>query len=105
MPSMSCRLLHCDGRPGRLPAGSSASNTLHWASVRSCRLVTAMVATRSPVFRFFLVDEPSTGDLAIYRSPTRHNFETLPRTVTQLHRNHDVDLADVTVKDGGTGKT
>src|SRR3989440_11963304 len=68
---MSCRLLHFDGRPDFFALGSSGSNLAHAASVRSNRLVTAMVSTRSPVFRFCLVANPSTGDLAKFRSPTR----------------------------------
>jgi len=68
---MSCRLLHFDGRPDFFGLGSSGSSLAHWASVRSNRLVTAMVSTRSPVLTFCLVVERSTGDLAAYRSPTR----------------------------------
>lgn len=46
----------------------------HCSSVRSSRLVTARVATRSPVFRFFLVDEPSTGDLTYFTITTRPSY-------------------------------
>jgi hypothetical protein len=42
------------------------------------RLVTATVATRSPVSGSALVDEPSIGDFTIYRSKTRRNL-TGPR--------------------------
>src|SRR6266436_6615520 len=45
---MSCRFVHFGGRPGRRPRGSSGSSTAHCASVRSARLLTAKVATRSP---------------------------------------------------------
>src|SRR5947209_20312273 len=44
---MSLRLACSGGRP-RLPPGSSGPSTAHCASVRSARLVTAKVATRSP---------------------------------------------------------
>src|SRR5207248_5639995 len=47
IPSMSLRLACSGGRP-RLPPGSSGPSTAHCASVRSARLVTAKVATRSP---------------------------------------------------------
>jgi len=66
IPSTSCRLLHNDGRPDRDGWGNNDSSVAHCASVRSNRPVTARVVTRSPVFRFFLVDEPITGDLAHY---------------------------------------
>jgi hypothetical protein len=33
IPSMSCRLLHLDGRPALFPLGSTGSSTAHWASV------------------------------------------------------------------------
>jgi hypothetical protein len=56
-------LLHEHGRPGRDGVGSNGSSVAHCASVKSNRFVTARVFTRSPVFRFFLVDEPTTGDL------------------------------------------
>ena len=46
--------------------GGSDGNLAHAASVRSNRLVTAVVSTRSLAFRFSLVTEPSTGDLATY---------------------------------------
>src|SRR3954447_13910981 len=45
---MSCRLLHLDGRPAFFGLGSSASSTAHCPSVRSNRLVTGTLATRSP---------------------------------------------------------
>jgi hypothetical protein len=64
IPSMSCRLVHSDGRPGLRPTGSSGARTAHCASVRSCRPVTATVATRSPCRWSVLVDKPPTGDLA-----------------------------------------
>ena len=48
IPSMSCRFVHFGGRPGFLPRGSSGSSTAHCASVRSARLLTVKVATRSP---------------------------------------------------------
>ncbi|SCG60430.1 Transposase, Mutator family [Micromonospora halophytica] len=41
IPSINCRLLHYDGRPGRFGAGSNGSSTAHCTSVRSNRLVTA----------------------------------------------------------------
>src|SRR5437016_3434064 len=71
IPSINCRLVHIGGRPDFLPLGSNGSSTAHCASIRSARAVTGRVSTRSPVFRSFLVEEPSTGDLAGYRSPTR----------------------------------
>jgi hypothetical protein len=48
IPSINCRLLHFGGRPLTDAAGSTAARTAHCASLRSCRLVTAKVATRSP---------------------------------------------------------
>ena len=60
---------HFGGRPGFLPLGSSGASAAHCASVRSNRLGTGKVATRSPGFVLF-VDERSTGDLAVYRSTT-----------------------------------
>lgn len=42
--TMSCRLVHPDGRPDFFGDGSNGASTAHWASVRSHRLVTAMVA-------------------------------------------------------------
>src|SRR3954447_7644570 len=45
---MSCRLLHLDGRPAFFGLGSSASSKAHCPSVRSNRLVTGTLATRSP---------------------------------------------------------
>src|SRR5690606_40133869 len=45
---MSCRLLHFGGRPAFFGRGSSGSSTAHCASLRSNRLVTATLATRSP---------------------------------------------------------
>src|SRR4051812_39187966 len=45
---MSCRLLHLDGRPAFFGFGSSASSKAHRPSVRSNRLVTGTLATRSP---------------------------------------------------------
>jgi hypothetical protein len=72
IPSINRRLCHNDGRPDRDGTGSNGSSTAHSPSVRSNRPATAKVSTRSPVvFRFFLVDEPSTGDLTHSRSPTR----------------------------------
>src|SRR5437762_6557547 len=79
-PSISCRLLHFGGRPDFFPLGSNGSSTAHCASVKSARAVTAKVSTRSPVFRSFLVEEPSTGDLATYRSPTRPQAMSTDRT-------------------------
>src|SRR4029077_16651360 len=38
------------------------------------------VATRSPVFRFFSVDEPSTGDLTYFTSTTRPSHRTSRQT-------------------------
>jgi hypothetical protein len=52
IPSMSCRFVHADGQPDRVGTGNSGSNRAHCSLVRSSRLVTARVATRSPVFRF-----------------------------------------------------
>ena len=49
IPSMSCRFSHSGGRPSPDTAGSSTAGRCHWASVRPCRLVTATLATRSPV--------------------------------------------------------
>jgi hypothetical protein len=49
IPSINCRLVHNDGRPGRFAVGNNGSNTAHCASVRSNHPVTAMVSTRSPV--------------------------------------------------------
>ena len=46
---MSCRFVHFGGRPGLAAAGNNGSSPAHCASVRSSRLVTARVATRSPV--------------------------------------------------------
>jgi hypothetical protein len=60
---MSCRLVHFGGRPGFFPTGSSGSSTVHCASVRSARPATITLATRSPVFSIFFVDDRSTGDL------------------------------------------
>src|SRR3954470_12644541 len=85
IPSINCRLFHNDGRPGRDGAGSNGSSATHCSSVRSNRLVTAKVSTRSPVvFRFFLVDEPTTGDLAYFSR--RH----------ALHRQLQPDLPEQT---------
>jgi hypothetical protein len=78
-------LLHNDGRPGRDDTGSNDSSAAHCSSVRSNRRVTARVSTRSPVvFWFFLVDEPTTGDLT-YLS-RRH----------ALHRQLQPDLPEQT---------
>lgn len=52
IPSINCRLLHFSGRPLTDAAGSTAARTAHRASLRSCRLATTTLATRSPVFRF-----------------------------------------------------
>ena len=71
IPLISCRLLHDGGRPDRQGRGSKGSSFAHCASVRSNRPVTGRVFTRSPVFRFFLVDEPFTGDLTHVCSSTR----------------------------------
>jgi hypothetical protein len=46
IPSINCRLLHNEGRPGREGSGSNGSSTAHCSSVRSNRLVTASVACR-----------------------------------------------------------
>jgi GNAT superfamily N-acetyltransferase len=70
IPSISCRLFHFGGRPGFLPAGSNGCSTAHCSSVRSARAATDMVHEVSGI-QVFLVEEPSTGDLATYRSPTR----------------------------------
>ena len=48
IPSMSCRLLHFGGRPGFFGVGSCGASRAHCTSVRSCRLVTATLVTRSP---------------------------------------------------------
>ena len=58
---MSWRLVHLGGRPCLRAAGSNGSSAAHCASVRSCRFVTATLATRSPCRWVFLVDRPSTG--------------------------------------------
>ena len=44
----ACRLLHFGGRPAFFGRDSSGPNAAHCASVRSNRLVTATLATRSP---------------------------------------------------------
>jgi hypothetical protein len=54
IPSINCRLVQRDGRPGRFGAGSNGSSRAHCTSVRSNRLVTAKVATRSPVVKVLL---------------------------------------------------
>ncbi len=56
IPSMSWRFVHFGGRPAFFPRGSNVSNRAHCASVRSARPGTATLGTRSPVFRFVLVD-------------------------------------------------
>src|SRR4051812_44224745 len=73
---MSCRLVHCGGRPDFFPTGSSGSSTVHCASVRSARPATSTLATRSPVYLIVLVDDRSTGDLVYLINDT----PTPPRT-------------------------
>ena len=68
----------------RVGTGNSGSSRAHCSSVRSSRLVTARVATRSPVFRFFLVDEPSTGDLTYFPITTRPSHRTSRQTPRYL---------------------
>lgn len=98
VPSINYRLLHNDGRPGRFGAGNNGSNTAHRTSVRSNRLVTPRVVHEVSGFRFCLIAEPSTGDLAISRSPTRRTVtptQAPPPTSTQ-------DLAHLRIGDALT---
>jgi nucleoside-diphosphate-sugar epimerase len=70
IPSISSRFVHVAGRPGFFPRGSSGSSAFHCASVRSKRLVTSTVGTRSPVLMVFSVVDSSTGDPPLSRPVT-----------------------------------
>src|SRR5690606_5806747 len=74
---MSCRLLHFGGRPAFFPRGSNGFSRAHSASVKSARLVTATLGTRSPVFSCILFDQ------RLYRSP--HPFPN-PDNISQRAR-------------------
>src|SRR6266540_2884685 len=67
---MICRLVHLGGRPLTDAAGSAGASIAHCASVRSCRLAAATLATRSPVvFRFAwsLTHLPETSSVIDHR--------------------------------------
>ena len=67
IPSMSCRFVHADGRPDRVGRQRRFGRS-HSPSVRSSRLVIARVAMRTPMFSFFLVDEPLSESSLTSRS-------------------------------------
>jgi len=89
IPSMSCSFVHFGGRPGFRPDGSNGSGTAHCASVRSARLLTVKVATRSPCrwSSWSLTHLPETSPIpcqrhaANSRSPQAAppTFETRPK--------------------------
>jgi hypothetical protein len=49
IPSISCRFVHCGGRPDLRATGSNGSSTAHCPSLRSNRPATGKVSTGSPV--------------------------------------------------------
>jgi hypothetical protein len=108
---MSCRFVHFGGRPGFRPRGSSGSSTAHCASVRSARLLTAKVATRSPCrwSSSSLTHLPETSCVTGQRHAgnsrsllaTQLTFETRPSALTFWHGHRDPHTLDT--QEGGHG--
>jgi hypothetical protein len=91
IPLMSCRLLHFGGRPAFFPRGSSGASRAHWASVRSARLTTTTLGTRSPVLLVLLRQLnhlPETSPSSGHRHADADN--TLPPTQLRAPRSERI---------------
>ena len=106
IPSINCRLVHNDGRPGRFAVGNNGSNTAHCASVRSNRPVTAVVSTRSPVV------SGSSWSMNRYRSTRSSSITDTPQPASPscplepcggvVDAGRDASTMSVTVKLAGS---